>query len=79
MKCTILEDFAQELFAITFDQKPNYSKLRFLLTKEMLNIDLIPNDKFDWNDYVEQPTGLSDFNDSQISKIDEQPEENQIL
>ena len=53
MKCPLMVDFAKEVYNIGFKEKPNYGKLRFLLTKEMLNIDLVPSLKFDWNNYEE--------------------------
>ena len=53
MRCPLLIDFANEVYGIGFKEKPNYGKLRFLLTKEMLNVDLMPSLKFDWNEYEE--------------------------
>ena len=43
MKCPILIDFAKEIYKLHFKEKPNYEKLRFLLTKELLNLDIVPN------------------------------------
>ena len=34
--------------AITFSEKPPYDQLRFLLTKNLLDRDMFPDNKFDW-------------------------------
>jgi hypothetical protein len=33
---------------IDYEEKPNYNKLRFLLTKELLNDDVVPNKVFNF-------------------------------
>lgn len=41
--CKFMYDFAKEIYALRFKEKPDYSKLRFLLTKEILNMDIQPS------------------------------------
>jgi len=49
MRCPLLIDFAKEVYMIRFKERPNYDKMKFLLIKEMLKIDMIPSNIFDWN------------------------------
>lgn len=49
MSCTHLIPFAEAIYALEFKEKPDYAKLKFLLTKELLNVGMIPNKQFDWN------------------------------
>lgn len=44
-----LLEFAEEIYSYGFKDKPDYSKLRFLLTKEILKLNEVPDDVFDWN------------------------------
>ena len=41
-------DFAESIYALKFDEKPNYNHLRFLLQKNLMNKDMFPNKDFDW-------------------------------
>ena len=41
-----------------FDEKPDYSKLRFQLTKILLDIEIVPSKKFDWNEYYESRVNI---------------------
>jgi len=49
MNCNHLLSFAEEIYSLKFAEKPNYSKLRFLLKKELLDLDQVPDKKYDWN------------------------------
>lgn len=42
--CKYLIDFGKAVFDISFEEKPNYSKLIFLLKINLLNMDIIPSD-----------------------------------
>ena len=52
LNCLVLLPFAEEIYSYNYKDKPNYNKLRFLLTKEILNQDKVPNDVFDWNRHI---------------------------
>jgi len=41
--------FAEEIYSLKFSEKPNYNKLRFLLKKELLDLEKVPDKKYDWN------------------------------
>ena len=41
--------FAKEVFSYEFKEKPNYNKLRFLLEKNLLDKNTVPNKQYDWN------------------------------
>ena len=64
-KCLI--PLAEYIYSIGFEEEPNYNKIKFLITKNILDIDMVPNFKYDWNlelysSYIEQkdvPTELS--------------------
>jgi len=43
MDCPYLIPFAEEIYSYKFSEKPNYNKLRFLLTKELMEQDMAPN------------------------------------
>ena len=48
--------FISEVFSLGFEDTPDYDKLRFMLLKILLEINSVPNKKFDWNEHVqEQP------------------------
>ena len=40
--------FAENIYALKFDEKPDYGKLRFLLTKNLLDEDMVINNDYDW-------------------------------
>ena len=33
---------------LRYDEEPNYAKLRFLLSKELLEVGFLPDTKFSW-------------------------------
>ena len=43
-----IKPFVQEVMSYGFQDAPNYSKLRFLLEKALLDRDLIPIEKYDF-------------------------------
>jgi hypothetical protein len=43
-----LHDFIEEIMSYTFDETPNYNKLKFLLTKSLIDQELMPNQDYDW-------------------------------
>jgi hypothetical protein len=45
----VLLQFTEEVFKYDFADKPDYSKLRFLLTKVLLEKDITPNLIYDWS------------------------------
>jgi hypothetical protein len=49
MNCNHLLAFAEEIYSLYFSEKPNYNKLKFLLKKELLDLDKVPDKKYDWN------------------------------
>ncbi len=49
MNCNHLLAFAEEIYSIAFSEKPNYNKLKFLLKKELLDLEKVPDKKYDWN------------------------------
>lgn len=44
----MFESFLEYTYSLEFDETPDYNKIRFLLKKILLDNDLIPNNKFDW-------------------------------
>ena len=63
MGCTHLIPFAECIYALEFKEEPNYDKLRFLLKTELLNVGMVPNNQYDWN----QGLVIRRINDSHIS------------
>ena len=45
-KCIL--EFTKEAHSYTFDEKPNYKKLIFLLTKELFKINVLPDKHYTW-------------------------------
>ena len=43
-----LTDFVKEVWSIKFDETPNYNKLRFLLTRALLDVCKVPTKDYDW-------------------------------
>lgn len=44
-----LIEFAEYAYSLAYDEEPNYAKIRFLLSKVLLDKGLVPSDDFDWN------------------------------
>ena len=40
---------AEYAYGLSFEEEPDYSKIRFLLTKPLLDHDMIPSNDFNWN------------------------------
>lgn len=70
MSCTHLIPFADAIYALEFKEKPNYAKLRFLLTKELLNVGMTPNKQFDWNHGLVQRRAFDSFISEESDNID---------
>jgi hypothetical protein len=47
----VLKAFVKEIFSYEFAEEPNYTKLRFTLTKCLLELDVSPDLKFDWSKF----------------------------
>ena len=47
-----LLDFVTEVMSYTFDEAPNYNKLRFLLTKALIDFGTMPSKDYDWIDML---------------------------
>jgi len=43
-----LHDFVEEVMSYSFDETPNYNKLKFLLTKGLIDSGTMPNKDYDW-------------------------------
>jgi hypothetical protein len=41
--------FVDEVFKIEFAEEPDYGKLKFMLSKALLQVDGIPDFIFDWS------------------------------
>ena len=44
-----LSPFVDEVMSLKFNEEPNYNKLKFLLTKSLLNSGYVPDKHYDWN------------------------------
>lgn len=44
--------FMEIVFDMKFEDEPEYAKLRFMLTKILLDQNSVPNHEFDWNSYI---------------------------
>jgi len=40
--------FVEEVMGLAYAEEPNYNKLRFLLTKALLDAGSVPNKQYDW-------------------------------
>jgi hypothetical protein len=43
-----LHDFVEEVMSYSFDETPNYNKLKFLLTKGLIDSGTMPSKDYDW-------------------------------
>lgn len=41
--------FVENIFNLEYEEMPNYDKLRFMLLKIMLEMNMNPNNEYDWN------------------------------
>ena len=46
----VLWPFVEIILGMEYDQTPDYSKLRFMLTKVLLDKNVVPDKQFDWQD-----------------------------
>ena len=56
-QCPFLIEYMEAVYDLQFDEKPDYSYLRFLFEKNLMNEEMIPDNKFDWilpNPQIEQ-------------------------
>ena len=44
----IFLQFLSYSYSLEFEQRPDYNRLRFLLKKVLMNMDVVPNIHFDW-------------------------------
>ena len=47
-KCEFLIQFAKIVYELKFDEEPDYSYLKFILEKNLMENDMFPNKQFDW-------------------------------
>jgi hypothetical protein len=45
---SILEDYAVEVFKLSFTDEPPYQKLKFILIRALLDLSIEPSIEFDW-------------------------------
>lgn len=45
----VLLPFMNEIFALHFEEVPDYKKLKFLLVQALKECDLVPDEQYDWN------------------------------
>ena len=44
----LLTDFVKNIMSLKFEEEPNYGKLKFFLTKALLETGDVPNKEHDW-------------------------------
>ena len=57
----LLLPFVEEIYSLTFNEEPNYNKLHFLLAKVLMDSNLIPDDKYEWNRSVKALNPMLDL------------------
>ena len=40
---------AKYIFSLKFEEKPDYNRIRFYFTKNLLDREMVPNNLYDWN------------------------------
>ena len=45
---------AEYIFSLKFNEKPDYNRIRFYFTKNLLDREMTPNNLYDWNKYAYQ-------------------------
>ena len=48
-KTTCLIPLAEYIYSLDFAEEPDYAKIKFLLTKNLLDVTLVPTLEYDWN------------------------------
>lgn len=43
-----LEEFLEEAYSYGFEEKPNYSKLKLMIEKMLMDEDVVPNKQYSW-------------------------------
>ena len=46
--CEYLSEFMEKVYALEFKEEPDYSYLRFILEKNMMERDMYPSKQYDW-------------------------------
>ena len=44
-----LKDFASYAYSLGYEDAPDYNQIRFLFTKNLLEMNIIPTKEYDWN------------------------------
>lgn len=44
----LLLPFVEKVYALEYDEEPCYDEIRFLLTKALLRIEMVPTLEYDW-------------------------------
>jgi hypothetical protein len=57
-----LLSFVEEVFSYEFSEKPNYDKLKHLLKQVILDVNICPDQKYDWSKFKIPKTPLLDQN-----------------
>ena len=42
--------FISEIYKLSYGEEPNYSKLNFILVKELMVMNISPTKQYDWNE-----------------------------
>lgn len=51
-KCLL--PLAEYIYSLKFEEEPNYNKIKFMITKNLLDVNIVPNYSYDWNQYFFQ-------------------------
>ena len=73
--CEFLREALEESYATEYDQDPDYSKIKFLLQKALLEERIVPGGRY----YQKKPIGPNNLNSEQIPEIFEIPEEEAVV
>ena len=65
LKCAYFTEFAKEIYALGFEDEPDYSHLRFILQKNLMDKNDYPNRVFDWTVKIEKGS-LNKFKDQYL-------------
>ena len=72
-QCFFLQEALTECYALGYDEQPNYAKLKFILKKCLLKIDLVPGGKYFKNEFYGE-----NENNEENQELEEVPEDEAI-
>lgn len=76
--CEYLSEFMEKVYALEFKEEPDYSYLRFILEKNMMERDMYPSKQYDWTSIKEKAKIKRQYQNALIPEMPQNIDEFEI-